>query len=102
MSSRAQKAVTASGIVINEPPKDPKGKKRAIPEPDSEDEAQSQPPPPQPKKARSSISAAPSSTYQLRPRKSKPSAPPLNTNKSAMPKKNKYVALLNSKLAAAD
>ncbi|KAG8967260.1 Ubiquitin fusion degradation protein 4, partial [Tulasnella sp. 427] len=64
-------AVTASGIVINEPPRDPKGKKRAVPEPESDEERQSHPPPPL-KKGRPSTSNAASSstpTYSLRPRK---------------------------------
>lgn len=85
--------VTSSGIVINEPTQDPKGKKRAIPEPESsEDERQSHPPAPPPKKSRASLNAASSSSttaYSLRPRKS--SKPLIPTTKPAMGKKTKYV-----------
>jgi E3 ubiquitin-protein ligase TRIP12 len=37
-SNASTAAVTSSSIVINEPQRDLKGKKRAAPEPDSEDE----------------------------------------------------------------
>ncbi|KAG8903247.1 hypothetical protein FRB99_003564, partial [Tulasnella sp. 403] len=60
-STKSALAVTASGIVINEPPKDLKGKKRAIPEPDSEDERQNPQQPP-PKKLRSPATTAASSS----------------------------------------
>ncbi|KAG8989607.1 Ubiquitin fusion degradation protein 4 [Tulasnella sp. JGI-2019a] len=82
--------VTVSGIVINEPPRDIKGKKRAEPESDSEsDEHQEDPPPP--KKARQSLNGASSSSsaYSLRPRKSTIQVSSLITKAPAMPKKSK-------------
>ncbi|KAG8874928.1 Ubiquitin fusion degradation protein 4 [Tulasnella sp. 331] len=89
--------VTASGIVINEPPRDIKGKKRASPEPESEsDEQQASPPL---KKSRQSVNGASSSTttYSLRPRKPAPQiSSPTTTKPPTMPKKSKSNAKLKS------
>jgi hypothetical protein len=73
-STTVATATTSTSLSINEPKRDPKGKKRAAPDPDSDDAATS--------------SKKHKSPYTLRNRTSLP-----NTSKTstAMPRKNRYV-----------